>query len=92
MLVSSNDIPNFTIANKSPASAASIGYAKFQTVIKSAASAASLGGGRASARLDHGFFFAIFGRASAQNIKKIVKIPDFVWWIGATSTHPADFG
>ena len=45
----------------------------FQAVIKSAASTASLRGGRASGRLDHGFCFAIFGRASGQ---KIVKISD----------------
>ena len=43
-------------ANKSAASAASPVYVKFQAVIKSAASAASLRGGRASGRLDHGFF------------------------------------
>ena len=59
--------------NKSAASAASLDYVKFQAVIKSAASAASLRGGRASGRLDHGSFFAIFGRASGQ---KIVKISD----------------
>ena len=55
-------------ANKSAASAASPDYVKFQAVIKSAASAASLRGGRASGRLDHGLFFAIFGRASGQKI------------------------
>ena len=54
--------------NKSAASAASPDYVKFQAVIKSAASAASLRGGRASGRLDHGFFFAIFGRASSEQI------------------------
>ena len=43
-------------ANKSTASAASPDYVKFQAVIKSAASAASLRGGRASGRLDYGFF------------------------------------
>ena len=42
--------------NKSAASAASRDYVRFQAVIKSAASAASLRGGRASGRLDHGFF------------------------------------
>ena len=57
-------------AYKSAASAASLDYVKFQAVIKSAASAASLRGGRASGRLDHGFFFAIFGRASGQKIIK----------------------
>ena len=62
-------------ASKSAASAASPGYVKFRTVIKSAASAASLRGGRASGRLDHGLFFAIFGRASGQ---KIIKISDSV--------------
>ena len=56
--------------NKSAASAASLDYVKFQAVIKSAASAASLRGGRASGRLDHGLFFAIFGRASGQKIAK----------------------
>ena len=61
-------------ANKSAASAASPDYVKFQAVIKSAASAASFHGGRASGRLDHGFFFAIFGRASGQkNSKKSSK-------------------
>ena len=48
--------------NKSAASAASLDYVKFQAVIKSAVSAASLRGGRASGRLDHGYFFAIVGR------------------------------
>ena len=57
-------------ANKSAARAASPVYVKFQAVIKSAASAASLRGGRASGRLDHGLFFAIFGRASGQKIAK----------------------
>ena len=61
--------------NKSAASAASTDYVKFQAGIKSAASAASLRGGRASGRLDHVVFFAIFGRASGQ---KIVKISDSV--------------
>ena len=60
--------------NKPAASAASPDYVKFQAVIKSAASAASLRGGRASGRLDHGFFCAIFGRASGQkNSKKYSK-------------------
>ena len=62
-------------ANKSAASAASLDYVKFQAVIKSAASAASVRGGRASGRLDHDYFFAIFGRASGQ---QIVKISDSV--------------
>ena len=61
--------------NKSAASAASMDYVKFQAVIKSAARAISLRGGRASGRLDHGYVFAIFGRASGQ---KIVKISDSV--------------
>ena len=52
--------------NKSAASAASGDYVKSEAVIKSAASAASLRGGRASGRLDHGFSFAMFGRASGQ--------------------------
>ena len=64
--------------NKSAACAASGDYVKFQAVIKSAASAASLRGGRASGRLDHGLFFAIFGRASGQKIfKKIAKYRTF---------------
>ena len=69
-------------ANKSAASAASPDYVKFQAVIKSAASAASLRGGRASGRLDHGFFCAIFGRASGQ---KIVKISDSVGSAGLSA-------
>ena len=56
-------------ANKSAASAASLDYVRFQAVIKSAASAASLRGGRASGRLDHGFFL---------NFQKIVKISESV--------------
>ena len=59
--------------NESASSAASPDYVKIQAVIKSAASAASLCGGRASGRLDHDVFFAIFGCASGQ---KIVKISD----------------
>ena len=51
-------------ANKSAASTAYLDYVEFQAVIKSAACAASLRGGRASGRLDHGFVFAISGRAS----------------------------
>ena len=51
--------------NESAASAASADYVKFQAAIKSAASAR---GGRASGRLDHGLFFAIVGRASAQKM------------------------
>ena len=57
--------------NKWAASAASPDYVNFQAVIKSAASAASLRGGRASGRLDHGFLFAISGRASGQKKHKI---------------------
>ena len=60
-------------ANQSAASAASLGSVKFEAVIKSAASAASPRGGRASGRLDRGFFCAVFGRASG---RKIVKISD----------------
>ena len=60
-------------ANKSAASAASPDYVNFQAVIKSAASAASPRGGRASGRLDHDFLFAMFGRASGQNIYKHCK-------------------
>ena len=36
-----------------------VDYVEFQAVIKSAASAASPRGGRASGRLDHGYFFVI---------------------------------
>ena len=58
-------------ANKSAASAASLDYVgKNQAVIKSAASAASLREGRASGQLDHGFVFAILGRASDQKIAR----------------------
>ena len=57
--------------NKSTDSAASSNYVKLQALIESAASAASLRGGRASGRLDHGFFWSIFGRASAQKLIKI---------------------
>ena len=66
--------------NKSAASAASPDYVRFQAVIKSAASAASLRGGRASGRLDHGFFCAIFGRASGpKKYQEILKISDSVF-------------
>ena len=58
-------------ANKPAASAAALVYVKFQAVVRSAASAASLRGGRASGRLDHGVFCAIFGRASGQKIVKM---------------------
>ena len=64
---------------KSVACTASLDYVKIQAVIKSAASAASLRGGRASGRLDHGFFRATFGRASGQ---RIVKISDSVQGLG----------
>ena len=75
MTASNEQLPSATnavreFANKSAASAASLDYVKFQAVIKSAASAASLRGGRASGRLDHGYLFAIFGRASGQKISK----------------------
>ena len=52
--------------NKSAASAASPDYANFQAVIKSAASAASLRGGRASGRLDHGFFLQLLAALAAK--------------------------
>ena len=74
--------------NKSAASAASLDYVKFQAVIKSAASAASLRGGRASGRLDHGFFCAFFGRASSQKILKIsdsVRVRDFDYFLAASA-------
>ena len=53
-------------ANKSAASAASPDSVKFQAVIKSAASAASLRGGRASGRLDHGFFLQFLAALAAK--------------------------
>ena len=53
--------------NKSAASAASLDYIKFQAVIKSAAGAAPLRGGRASGRLDHGFFVQFLGALAAKN-------------------------
>ena len=53
-------------ANKSAASAASPDYVKFQAVIKSAASAASPRGGRASGRLDHGFFWRFLAALAAK--------------------------
>ena len=64
--------------NKSAASAASLDYVKFQAVIKSAASAASLRGGRASGRLDHGFFSQFLAALAAKKYQKIVKIADSV--------------
>ena len=80
--------------NKSAASAASPDYVKFQAVIKSAASAASLRGGRASGRLDHGYLFAIFGRASNQKIVKIPDpefvIPDYSWPISGLFARSCD--
>ena len=57
-------------ANKSAASAASPDYAKFRAVIKSAASAASLCGGRASGRLDHGFFVQFLAALAAKKQSK----------------------
>ena len=64
--------------NKSAASAASPNYDKFQAAIKSAASAASLCGGRASGRLDHGFFVQFLAALAAKKYQKIVKISDSV--------------
>ena len=55
-------------ANKSAASAASLDYIKFQAVIKSAAGAASLRGGRASGRLDHGFFLRFLDALAAKKL------------------------
>ena len=63
----SSDYVKFQAVIKSAASAASLNYVKFQAVIKSAARAAS-SGGRASGRLEHGFLFAILGRASGLKI------------------------
>ena len=56
--------------NKSAASAASLDYVKFQAVIKSAASAASLRRGRASGRLDHGFFLQLLAALAAKKYSK----------------------
>ena len=69
--------------NKSAASAASPDCVKFQAVIKSAASAASPRGGRASGRLNHGYFFAIFGRASGQ--KNTEKYQNLGLCVGSTN-------
>ena len=66
-------------ANKSAASAASLGYVKFQAVIKSATSAASLRGGRASGRLDHDFFLQFLAALAAKKYKKIIKISGSVY-------------
>ena len=52
--------------NQSAASAASPDSVKFQAVIRSAASAASLCGGRASGRLDHGFFSHFLAALAAE--------------------------
>ena len=46
-------------------------------MIKSAASAASLRGGRASGRVDHGFFFATF-REFANQLAASADSPDYV--------------
>ena len=67
------DYVKFQAVIKSAASAASPDYVQFQASIKSAASGASLRGVYASSRLDHGFFFVIFGRASGQNIDSDTK-------------------
>ena len=61
-------LPFFAVresVNKSTASAASLDYVKFQAVIKWAASAASSRGGRASGRLDHGFFLQFLAALAA---------------------------
>ena len=60
-------------ANESAASAASPVYIKFQAVIKSAASAASLRGGRASGRLDHGFFSHFLAALAAKKYVLVQK-------------------
>ena len=70
--------------NKSAVSAASLGYVKFQAVIKLAASAASLRGGRASGRLDHGYFFAISSAAKKSQILKD-KLSFWLLYIGIPS-------
>ena len=61
-------------ANKSAASAASPEYVKFQAVNKSAASAGSLRGGRASGRLDHGYFSQFLAALAAKKKQTIIKI------------------
>ena len=70
----------FEAVNKSAAGAASLDYVKCHPVIKSGASAASLCGGHAGGRLDHGFFFAIFGCASGQKIVKILDSELGTYW------------
>ena len=62
--------------NKSAASAASPDYVNFQAVIKSAASAASLRGGRASGRLDHGFFLQFLAALAAKKSSKSGTLSD----------------
>ena len=59
-----NGVPDFV--NKSAASAASLDYVKFRAVNESAASTASLRGGRASGRLDHGFFVQFLAALAAK--------------------------
>ena len=71
MIWGASRAPNFQAVIKSPASAASLDSVKFQAVIKSAASSASLRGGRASGRLDHGFFWSQL--LAALSAKQIVK-------------------
>ena len=56
--------------NKSAAGAASLEYVKSQAVIKSTASAASLRGGRASGRLDHGFFLQFLAALAPKKMTK----------------------
>ena len=65
LLFESSAVREFVI--KSAASAASPDYVIFQAVIKSAASAASLCGGRASGRLDHGYFSQLLKKYKKRN-------------------------
>ena len=57
-------------ANKSAASAASLGYAKFQAVIKSAASAASLAEAALAADWITAFFSQFLAALAAKKYKK----------------------
>ena len=68
--------------DKSAASAASPDSVKFQAVIKSAARAASLRGGRASGRLDHGFFVQFL---AAKNLLKSRTLPVELDYCGQSS-------
>ena len=84
--------PCFCLCKSRPAaSAASLGYIRFQAVIMLAASAASLRGGRASGQLDHGIVFVFFRECSSL----IKQVPDgFICMpvSGVTFRLPRSFG